>query len=225
MSDPLVDWNYDNNGVYTLDFFENAGTGGSIAPQSSLSYEDLLREKDERIRRLEAELGARNLADMRLGTAPSLQAPSLQAPSLQAPSLQAPTAASIHGTPTKDENFQSSQPRSRKRPCGFIEVSFDTGTNQRVKKSRIGQGRQGKLTDEGLKTLKQVKQAGGQCLRCKTLKKKVSVKLLSAISIDFRQDLVTPLLVSMEKRLEYEIIYLILHSSIKLCSQYTCPRG
>ena len=125
---------------------------------SFLSYEELLREKDEKIQRLEAELGARSLTDM---------------PFNLTPTAPASTAMPIQGAENVSEELQISHVKSRKRSPKFIEESFDAETNQRVKKPRIGQGRQGKLTKEGLETLKQVKKAGGQCIRCKVLKKKV----------------------------------------------------
>ena len=55
----------------------------------------------------------------------------------------------------------------------FMHVAFDSETHKPLSKDRPGRGRQGKLTQEGLAALKVVKQAGGQCERCRILKKKV----------------------------------------------------
>ena len=62
--------------------------------------------------------------------------------------------------------------RGQKRNNLFVQTSFDTTTHLPIKRSRIGPGRQGRLTEEGLKALNEVKRAGGQCVRCKELKKK-----------------------------------------------------
>ena len=64
---------------------------------------------------------------------------------------------------------------SRKREHQFVETTFDPKTHQ-FKRARVGKGREGKLTKEELGSLREVKRAGGQCTRCKALKKKVSLK-------------------------------------------------
>ena len=56
---------------------------------------------------------------------------------------------------------------------GFVQIAFDGKTHQPVSKDERGRGRQGKLTQEGLAALRVVKRAGGQCERCRVLKKKV----------------------------------------------------
>ena len=61
---------------------------------------------------------------------------------------------------------------SWKREHQFVATSFDPITH-RSKWTRVGKGREGKLTKEELESLKEVKRAGGQCSRCKALKKKV----------------------------------------------------
>ena len=56
----------------------------------SLSYEELLREKDERIHQLEIELRARTTTDTRFGMSPTVQASS---------------AVAEHGTENVSEEF------------------------------------------------------------------------------------------------------------------------
>ena len=67
----------------------------------------------------------------------------------------------------------------------IVHTSFDAVTHLPIKRRRIGPGRQGKLTENGLKTSKEVKRAGGQCDRCKALKKKVSIMYPSSCMYEF----------------------------------------
>ena len=62
--------------------------------------------------------------------------------------------------------------RSRKREHQFVETFFDPETHQ-FKRTRVGKGREVKLSKERIRSSQEVKRAGGQCIRCKTLKKKV----------------------------------------------------
>ena len=55
----------------------------------------------------------------------------------------------------------------------FVRVAFDDETHQDLSKNPSGRGRKGKLTREGRAEMKVVKSAGGQCERCRTVKKKV----------------------------------------------------
>ena len=55
----------------------------------------------------------------------------------------------------------------------FVHVTFEGGTHQSLGEIHPGRGRKGKLTEKGRSELKVVKRAGGQCERCRILKKKV----------------------------------------------------
>ena len=64
--------------------------------------------------------------------------------------------------------------QARESSNRIVHTSFDAATHLPIKRRRMGPGRQGKLTEKGLETLKEVKRTGGQCDRCNRLKKRVS---------------------------------------------------
>ena len=66
----------------------------------------------------------------------------------------------------------------------FVPTSFDAETHQPIKRARTGRGRQGQHTTNELEKSREVKQAGGQCTRCKELKKKVSDQMDARVIYD-----------------------------------------
>ena len=56
----------------------------------------------------------------------------------------------------------------------FVSTSFDAEIHRPVKKARTSRGRQGNFTEHELRKSREVRVAGGQCNRCRKLKKKVS---------------------------------------------------
>ena len=55
----------------------------------------------------------------------------------------------------------------------FVRVAFNDETHQDLSKNPSGLGRKGKLSKEGRAAMRVVKSAGGQCERCRVVKKKV----------------------------------------------------
>ena len=71
--------------------------------------------------------------------------------------------------------MEADQASTREHDHPFLQIVFDSRTLQPLNEHRRGGGRQGRLTQEALIALQAVKRAGGQCERCRLLKKKVNI--------------------------------------------------